>query len=111
MGLFIRRFGNHTLHNFYDLLSKQHAEKSQHRSKNMLSWGEVRRSFGLSTEQEPVIREKRGRKVVFWFRSDGNGTVADMITRIRSKGVPVEIVWDEKEELVGICIEKRVLLS
>ena len=72
----------------------------------MMSWGEVRRSFGLSTEQVPVIREKAGKKIVFWFKSDGNGAVADMVTHIKNKGVPVEIVWDEKEELVGISIEK-----
>ena len=72
----------------------------------MMSWREVRRSFGLSTEQEPVIREKAGRKIVFWFKSDGNGSVADMVTHIKNKGAPVEIVWDENDELVGISIEK-----
>ncbi|HIP74426.1 MAG TPA: hypothetical protein EYH14_02130, partial [Euryarchaeota archaeon] len=66
----------------------------------MLSWGDVRRCFGIDTEQEPVIREKCGKRIVFWFRSDGNGAVADMVTVIKGKGVPVEIVWDEGEGLV-----------
>lgn len=65
----------------------------------------------MDVKHEPVMREKRGRKIVFWFRSDGNGAVADMVLVLRNKGAPVEIVWDESEGLVGICLERNGTLS
>ena len=77
----------------------------------MLSWGQVRRSYGLEVTSEPVMREKRGRKIVFWFRSDGNGSVADLVVVLKNKGAPVELIWDENEGLVGICLDRSGILS
>lgn len=101
----------HTPQDFYDLQSERHTEKERLRFLNMLSWGQVRRSYGLEITSEPVMREKRGRKIVFWFRSDGNGTVADLAVVLRNKGAPVELVWDENEGLIGICIDRSALVS
>ncbi len=77
----------------------------------MLSWGQVRRSYGLEVASEPVMREKRGRKIVFWFRSSGDGVVADIALVLKNKGAPVELIWDENEGLVGICLDRNEILS
>ena len=65
----------------------------------------------MEVTSEPVMREKRGRKIVFWFRSDGNGTVADLVMVLKNKGAPVELIWDENEGLIGICLDRNGILS
>jgi hypothetical protein len=76
----------------------------------MLSWGDIRRTYRIDFSERPVMREKIGKKMIFWFRS-GNGTVAELVMALRQKGLPVEVQWDENEGLTGIAIEYTVLRS
>ncbi|NPA76718.1 MAG: hypothetical protein GXN93_03100 [Candidatus Diapherotrites archaeon] len=77
----------------------------------MMRWGEVRRTLGIDVVEKPVLREKVGRKMIFWFKNNGDGRVAELVMAIKQKGIPVEIQWDENEGLTGICIDFTVIRS
>ncbi len=69
----------------------------------MKSWGEVRREYGLRVEDKPVAREKRGRKIIFWFDS-GRANVSTIIFQLKKAGAPIEVIWDESAGMTGICL-------
>ncbi len=69
----------------------------------MRGWREVQVAFGIRTNITPVIREIKGKKLIFWFRN-GNGEIADIVTALKSKGAKVSVVWDDKEGLTGIVL-------
>ncbi len=69
----------------------------------MRGWREVQVAFGIRTNITPVIREIKGKKLIFWFRN-GNGEIADIVTALKSKGANVSVVWDDKEGLTGIVL-------
>ncbi len=72
----------------------------------MRTWREVRAAYGLRTEVEPVIREIKGKTIIFWFRN-GNGAVADVVVALKKKGANVTVIWDEGEGLTGIALQQK----
>ena len=77
----------------------------------MIRWGEVRRALRLDISEQPVLREKIGKKIIFWFRNNGDGRVAELVMALKEKGIPIEIQWDESEGLTGICLDYAVIRS
>jgi len=69
----------------------------------MRGWREVRIAYGIRTEIFPVVREIKGKRVIFWFRN-GNGEIADIVTALKSRGVDVKVIWDDEEGLTGIML-------
>ncbi len=71
----------------------------------------MRQALGINVNEKPVLREKVGKKVIFWFKNRGDGQVAELVMAIRKRGIPAEIRWDENEGLTGICIEYETIRS
>ena len=69
----------------------------------MRAWREVRAAYGIRADVSPVMREIKGKRVIFWFRN-GNGEIADIITALKSKGADVTVIWNDEEGLTGIVL-------